>query len=108
MSLRKKLLAIVALSVPATLASSAVSRVVSVAYPGTMDCERGCSFAAGGWPFAYVIDHPGISPTGSVSLINGFLGVDIIWPGHMLATFAFWFVLFTAIVAIAGRLHRPH
>jgi hypothetical protein len=101
-----KVLASLALATAATIATSAVPRLVTVTYPGTMDCQHGCNFVAGGWPFPYLIDHPGISPTGSVSLANGLLGVDIIWPGHLFATFVFWLMLFAAIGALAGRARQ--
>jgi hypothetical protein len=45
-----------------TLGSSAVHSRMTVVYPGSMDCQRGCEFVAGGWPFAYLVDYPGISP----------------------------------------------
>ena len=85
------------------LASSAVAGKVRAAYPGTMDCEQGCDFLAAGWPFPYLVDHPGISPTGSVSLVGGVLGVDIIWYGSLTATYAFWLALFGAVAWAIGR-----
>lgn len=85
----------------AALASSAVPGSVRAVYPGSMDCAQGCQFVAGGWPFPYLVDHPGISPVGSVSLLGGLLGEDIIWPGSLLATFVFWLGLCSAVVWVA-------
>lgn len=102
------LLAVI-LAVGATATSTVTHATVRAVYPE--NCEQGCDFVAAGWPFPYLVDHPGISPTGSVSLINGLLGVDMIWPGALAATFVFWlcpsglivFLLRTAI----SRLGRP-
>jgi len=73
-----------------TLASSEIPASVNVAWPGSEDCERGCDFVAAGWPFAYLVDHPGISPGGSVNLVGGLLGVDLVRPTALAATFTFW------------------
>jgi len=88
----------------ATLASTAIPGHVRAVYPGSMDCQQGCEFVAAGWPFPYLVDHPGISPTRSVSLINGVLGVDLIWPGAMAATFASWLALFVVVVWVVARV----
>lgn len=106
MLLKRTLLAAV-FAVAATLASSVVPGHVRVAYPGSMDCAHGCESVAGGWPFPYLVDHPGISPTGAVSLVNGVLGVDLIWPGSLAATFACWLGLFVAILWLVLRV-APH
>ena len=103
MHLARALMASVAAAV-ATLASSAIPGRVRAVYPGSMDCQQGCEFVAAGWPFPYLVDHPGISPTRSVSLVNGFLGVDLIWPGAMAATFASWLVLFVVVAWVVARV----
>jgi hypothetical protein len=100
-SLRKAIVVIVPATI-ATLASSLVTGTVRVAYPGSMDCVEGCVFAAGGWPFKYLVDHPGISPVGSVSL----LGEDIVRSGALAATFTFWFCAFSCLVWLVGRRMR--
>src|SRR4051812_38585997 len=63
-----------------SLATSALPGHRRVAYPGSQGCQQGCDFVAGGWPFRSLVDHPGISPFGSVSLTDGLLGADIIRP----------------------------
>jgi len=99
---RWKALLVSVLAAGATLASSAISDKVRATYPGSMDCAQGCDFVAAGWPIPYLVDHPGISPTGSVSLVEGLLGVDIIWPGSLAGTYTFWFGLCAAIFWAAG------
>lgn len=74
----------------ATLLSSLVPREVNAVIPGSMDCEAGCTFVAAGWPLAYLVDHHGISPGGSVSLVLGFLGDDHLRKADFLLTFLFW------------------
>lgn len=86
----KRSLYIVALAVIATLLSSYVPREVNATFPDIMGCNAGCRVVAGGWPFAYLIDYPGISPVGSVELTSGLLGVDQIWPLALAGTFASW------------------
>jgi hypothetical protein len=93
----------IALAVATALASSLVLSHVAVAYPGMVGCELGCQFLAGGWPFPYIVDHPGISPSNSISLIEALLGVDVFWPGHFLATLFFWFAAFTVVLVVANQ-----
>lgn len=86
----KKILAHVLLALVATLASSLVPREVFALIPGSEDCVQGCMFVAGGWPLAYLVDHHGISPHGSVSLVEGLMGVDHIRHTDFLLTLMFW------------------
>ena len=106
MRIRRALLFAVA-AITATLASSAIPGRVTAAYPGSENCKQGCEFVAGGWPFPYLVDHPGISPIGSVSLVNGFLGVDLIYPGSLAATFGCWLGLLVAAAWLVRRF-APH
>jgi hypothetical protein len=91
----------------AALASSLVLSEVTVAYSGVLGCEQGCQFVAGGWPFPYIVDHPGISPSNSVSLVEAALGVDIFWSGHFLATLLSWLAPFATVAAIVWRRTLP-
>lgn len=50
----------------ATLLSSIAPREMDAVIPGSEDCQAGCTFVAAGWPLAYLVDHHGISPHGSV------------------------------------------
>jgi hypothetical protein len=67
-----------------------------------MGCESGCLSAAGGWPVPYLVDYPGISPVGSVSLTYALLGIDRIRPAALAATFVFWL----GVVAVVRLLAR--
>lgn len=67
---RWKMLLVPVLAAAATLASSGIPGMVSATYPDIMGCSEGCQVAAGGWPFPYAIDNPGISPVGSASMIG--------------------------------------
>lgn len=84
------------LAVAATLASTAIHSVVNATYAGIMNCEKGCPVVAGGWSLAYLIDYPGLSPVGSVSLSDGVLGIDVIQPIPLAATFVSWIALLGA------------
>jgi hypothetical protein len=98
-----KALLVASLAAGATLASSAIPGSVIAIYPGIMGCEKSCSVAAGGWPFPYLIDYPGISPMGSVSLTDSILGIDIIWAGALGATFLCWIGIIAAVIWTLGR-----
>lgn len=93
-------------SVVMTLLSSCVPRSVVVVYPGTMDCDNGCEFVAGGWPFAYVVDGHGVSPSGSADLLGAFLGDDVLRWSEMLMTFLFWALIYISVEIIRTRLKR--
>ena len=84
----------------ATAGSSFVHRKVSATYADIMGCEQSCQLAAGGWPFAYVVDYPGLSPSGSADLVGLFIGVDKLWLGSLTATFLVWSIFF-AFLGIA-------
>lgn len=86
-----------ALALAIALASCLVPREVVLSIPGSLDCVQGCSFAAAGWPLPWLVDHHGISPRGSVSLIDGLLGVDHIRLPAFLLTFGFWLAITGAI-----------
>ena len=88
----------VGLAACATLASGAIDTTSTVTYPNIMGCESGCPVAAIGWPVAYVVDYPGISPVGSASLVGGLLGLDTFQPAELIITFAFWLVISAAVV----------
>ena len=105
MTARKALVVLVA-AVGTALASSIVPGHVRVAYPGSEDCQQACDFVAGGWPFRYLVDHPGISPLGSVSLIDGLLGADIIRPDALAETILFWACVWTIANWLVRRSRR--
>lgn len=100
-------LAVLFAALGTALVSSAVPGRVRMAYAGSMDCRQGCDFVAGGWPFLYLVDEPGISPVGSVSLADGLLGADIIRPGAFSATLLFRICAWTVIIWMARRARWP-
>ena len=99
-------LAVLIAAVGTSLATSAVPGHVRVAYAGSEGCKQGCDLVAGGWPFRYRVDHPGISPFGSVSLTDGLLGADIIRPGALAETLLFWACAWTAAIWATRRVRR--
>ena len=66
--------------------------------PPPASCAR--TVVAAGFPIPYIADYHGISPVGSVSLIEAVMGIDNIRPRP------FWtnVVFYGAIVAIASRV----
>lgn len=89
--LRSLLLA--GLAAVVTLATSVIGTTIIATYPDIMGCESACLVAAGGWPVPYLVDYPGISPVGSVSLTDAVLGIDKIWPAELATTFLFWLAI---------------
>ena len=92
------------LAIAFTLESSLIPAKVVTKYPDISYCANSCVVVAGGWPFPYLIDYPGISPVNSVSLSDGILGMDVIWVGALASTFIFWTCVMVAIVWILGRI----
>jgi hypothetical protein len=80
-----------------------ILRSTNYRYPEIMGCESGCLAAAGGWPAPYLVDYPGISPVGSVSLTDAMLGMDNVWPAELALTFIFWLALSALVVWLLGR-----
>ena len=89
----------------AALLSSLVPREVVVVIPGNLGCAHGCTMAAAGWPFVYLVDHEGISPVGSVSLL-GVTGEDHFYPGAFGFVFFFWLGLSSLARAGCRRWRR--
>lgn len=106
MTVWRKSLLVTGLAVVATLASSAINGTVIATYPDIMGCKFGCLTAAGGWPAPYLIDYPGISPVGSVSLTDALLGMDNIWSAELATSFVFWFAASALAVWLLDR-KRP-
>jgi hypothetical protein len=105
MRTRTALLVVIAATVLA-LASSAISRHATVNYPDVEGCTAGCTVAAAGWPFPYLADHPGPSPSGSTSLKQAVLGSDhVLWTSFV-ATWIAWAAL-VALVAYVFRRRAP-
>lgn len=86
----------------ATALTIVIEAKVVTFYPDVMGCETSCLSVAGGWPFPYLVDYP-LSPVGSVSLIGGIVGTDVIWVKEMVHTLLFWFGIATILVWIAVR-----
>lgn len=88
----------------ATMVSSVVYCSVSAVYPDIMGCEHGCYVAAGGWPVAYLVDYPGISPVGTVSLTDALLGVDRFRAASFALSLLFWLAVCLALRAVGRRV----
>jgi len=98
------MLAVMIAALGTAIASSGIPGHVRVAYPGSMDCQQGCEYVAGGWPFRYLVDNPGISPVGSISLVDGVLGVDIIRMDALAETVVFWIGVWATCVWAVRRV----
>jgi|LakMenEpi03Aug12_release.lakeMendotaPanAssembly.Ray.scaffolds.fasta_scaffold350821_2 hypothetical protein len=93
------------LAVGATLLSTLVTSEVQVAYPGSEDCGSGCAFVAAGWPRPFIVDNPGISPVGSVSLTGALLGIDLVLGGAAAIDLLVWFVAAYLLILAYERMH---
>ena len=101
---RRTVLLVAAVAAGVTVASGMIPGVAHVAYPGSMGCQADCVYVAGGWPFPFLVDQPGISPVGSVSLSGGLFGEDAIGLGFLAANYVFWFAVCAVTGWIAVRL----
>lgn len=96
---RRSLLAVAVLGVALTVLSFNVDGHATVTYGDIMGCESGCEQPAAGWPVPFVVDYPGLSPSGSV---GGFweiwFGIDKVFWGRLAASFAFWLAVSAAVM----------
>ena len=103
---RTVLLTLVAATI-LVLATSAISSRATVNYPDVDGCAAGCTVAAAGWPFPYLVDYPGISPAGSVSLTEAAFGSDhVLWTSFV-ASWLAWAVPVVLLVWLLGRRRKP-
>ena len=77
----------------ATLASTFIEGGVSAIQLGNPGCENECNYLAVGWPFPYIVDGPGVSPVGTVSIFGALIGVDTLFITAMVKTFVVWLLL---------------
>lgn len=97
-----------------TFAAAAAVALASAAVPTTfvLDCveieDSGpCVEAAGGFPFAYVVDNPHLSPHGRADLLGAITGLDIfLWHGFLADLLIWWRA--AAILAMLGRRNMSH
>ena len=98
---RRSLLAVAVLGASLTALSFNVDGHATVVYSDIMGCESGCEQPAAGWPVPFVVDYPGLSPSGSVGgLWEVWSGIDKVFWGRLAASFAFW--LAAAAVAVGA------
>ena len=90
----------------ATAASSLIAGHTNAQYPDIGGCEKSCDVVAGGWPFHYLVDYPGLSPTGSVDILGALLGHDHLHLGPLAATFAFWSIASFVSISLASRFSK--
>jgi hypothetical protein len=86
------------------VASSQISGTVNAVYPDVMGCESGCIVTSAGWPFPYLVDYPGISPVGSVSLIDAVLGIDRLQIVGLLTDLVVWCCIGNLLAGICIKL----
>lgn len=93
---------IVALIVTLILSAVPTSQVldcIEVEHPGP------CVQVAGGFPFAYVVDSPYLSPRGSADLIGAVTGLDLLlWHGFLANILVWWLA---ALVIFRPVLQGP-
>jgi hypothetical protein len=89
-----------------SLLSSLVDGEVFEPSTSFLECEKGCRFVAGGWPFDYLVDYPWFSPAGSVSLLGALAGED----RFIILTFAanclFWAVAIGLLWCLVRRVRH--
>ena len=60
-----------------------------------------CPRLAAGFPFPFLVDHPGLSPAGSIAYdpLSLIVGVDLVLRPQLGATYAYWLVI-AGLIAI--------
>ena len=80
-----------ALALALTALSFNVDGRAAVAYGDIMGCESGCKLPAAGWPVPFVVDYPGLSPSGSVGgPWEVFFRIDKVFWGRLVLSLMFW------------------
>lgn len=102
----KKVITISALSaVLMTFASISIKGSTHATYLD-VGCAGSCRVAAAGFPFPFIADYPGISPTGSVSLFEAFIGVDHFLISPFVASYICWVALVTVILKLLSLVKK--
>lgn len=102
----RSLLACVALGLLLTLLSTAAPRTVAMTYPDIMGCEQSCEVAAAGFPVAFIVDYPGLSPVGSADLAGALLGLDrTLWDRAAVA-YVFWTAVSAGLLRAVAAQRR--
>lgn len=102
----KTVLIVLAGAIAGTLLSTIPDRDAVAVYGGIMDCETGCSVAAAGWPGAFIVDYPGLSPVGSADLFGLLIGSDRFHPAAFATTLGFWLLVSVTALLAWSRLSR--
>ena len=93
----------------AFVAATVPVRGVATARYGGEACTPDCEVVAGGWPRPWVADHPGLSPSGSVSADGVVAGLDRpLWGAFFFDVAVFLALLgLPAVAAVALLRERP-
>jgi hypothetical protein len=104
---KRSLLLVLVAATALTLGSSAIGRHATVNYPDIEGCSAGCTVAAAGWPFPYLVDYPGLSPAGTASLAQAITGSDhVLWTSFV-ATWLAWAGLLGLAAVLLRRRRAP-
>lgn len=104
---KRSVLLVLAFATALALASSAIAGNATVNYHDIEVCAAGCTVAAAGWPFPYLVDYPGLSPAGSASLVEAFSGSDhVLWTSFV-ATWLAWAATAGLLAWLFGRKRPP-
>ena len=91
----------------ATLVAIAISGTFphsTYAVYNEMGCDTGCAVAGAGFPFAFIMDYPGLSPVGSVSWLGLFEGLDKLNTQNLIFSALVWAGLAGVVVVIFNKL----
>lgn len=105
----RRLLGTATAAVVVTMASSVVpgTRVEVQSWdcpPTPASCAQ--TIVAAGFPIPYIADYHGISPVGSVGLVEALMGIDKIRPRAFWGDVAFYTLMLAAVSALTRRHAR--
>ena len=75
------------------LITTFIPNSAKVTYSDIMGCEKVCDVVATGYPLAFIVDYPGLSPVDSADLMGLLMGWDkLIW-FNLFVLMYFWLIV---------------
>lgn len=67
-----------------------------------------CARLAAGFPFPFLVDHPGLSPAGSIAYdpLSLIVGVDLVLRPQLAATYGYWLLIAGLLAIKRYRIRR--
>ena len=67
-SKESRILLTIFIAIVLLIVSAVIPNTIETHYSDIMGCEQSCTVDAAGYPLAFIVDYPGLSPAGSAGL----------------------------------------